>query len=306
MCFKRKTKLLTIATIDIGSNTSLLLIARFPDCHLQGQPDVLVDQIFFTRLAEGLSQKRKIKNSALKRQEVFFQKAQDLIHHYSVDTVKCVATASARLAQNADELMELAKRYGFFIDIISAEKEAQISRQGALFGLSSIVSKQTVVLDIGGASTEISTETQFFSLNMGSVSLTEKLLHQDPPSQIELERLKQYVLKEIKSLPEEVFHENFVLVATAGIPTTLMALEKKQNEVAKIHGNILDIHQIQQWFENLSRLNVVKRKHLPAMPVYRADVIIAGISVLKETMRYFKWKKCVVSTTGLRYGLLYS
>ena len=284
----------------------MLLISRFPDYHLQGQPDILVDQIFFTRLAEGFSQKREIKSSALRRQEVFFQKARDLIHSYSVDTVRCVATASARLAQNSDELLELAKRYGFFIDIISAENEARISRRGALFGLSSVVSKQTVVLDIGGASTEISTETQFFSLNMGSVSLTEKLLHQDPPSQIELEHLKQYVLEEVKNLPMEVFHENFVLVATAGIPTTLMALEKKHTEIAQIHGNVLDIHQIQQWFENLTNLNIVKRRNLPAMPIYRADVIIAGVSILKEIMLYFKWKKCVVSTTGLRYGLLYS
>ena len=305
MYFKRKVKLLTIATIDIGSNTSLLLIARFSDDRLQGQPEILVDQIFFTRLAEGFAQKKEIRNTALKRQETFFQKAQEIIHNYSVDTVKCVATASARLAQNSEELLSLAKKYGFSIDIISAEKEAQISRYGALFNLSSVISKQSVVLDIGGASSEISTETQFFSLNMGSVSLTEKLLHQDPPSPIELESLKQYILTEIKSLPSGVFPKNFVLVATAGIPTTLMALEKKQPELELIHGNILYIHQIQQWFENLSSMNIVKRRKLPAMPIYRADVIIAGVSILKEMMLYFKWKKCVVSTTGLRYGLLY-
>ena len=265
-----------------------------------------MDRIFFTRLAEGFSQKKEIRSIALKRQETFFQKAQEIIHNYSVDTVKCAATASARLAQNSEALLSLAKRYGFSIDIISAQKEAQISRCGALFNLSSVVSKQSVVLDIGGASSEISTETQFFSLNIGSVSLTEKLLYQDPPSPLELESLKQCILAEIKSLPREIFHDNLILVATAGIPTTLMALEKKQPELEQIHGNILHIHQIQQWFENLTTINVVKRRRLPAMPVYRADVIIAGVSILKEMMLYFKWKKCVVSTTGLRYGLLYS
>ena len=264
-----------------------------------------MDQVFFTRLAEGFSQKKEIRNTALKRQETFFQKAQEIIHNYSVDTVKCAATASARLAQNSEALLSLAKKYGFSIDIISAEKEAQISRCGALFNLSSVVSKQSVVLDIGGASSEISTETQFFSLNMGSVSLTEKLLHQDPPSPKELKCLKQHILAEIKSLPVEVFPKSFVLVATAGIPTTLMALEKRQPNLELIHGNILYIHQIQQWFENLSSMNLVKRRKLPAMPIYRADVMIAGVSILKEMMHYFKWKKCVVSTTGLRYGLLY-
>ena len=222
-----------------------------------------------------------------------------------MNKVRCVATASARLAQNSDELLELAKRYGFFIDIISAENEAQISRYGALFNLSVEPTKQVVVLDIGGASTEISTDTQFFSLNMGSVSLTESMLHQDLPSQIELKNLKESVLAEINTLPKTVFHKNSTLVATAGIPTTLMALEKKQTEIKQIHGNILNSCQIQQWYKDLTQLNIRERKNLPAMPVYRADVIIAGVSILKEIMNYFQWEKCVVSTTGLRYGLLY-
>ena len=283
----------------------MLLIARFSGDYLKKLPEILVDQIFFTRLAEGILQKREIKKSALKRQEMFFQKAQHLINRHSVNKVRCVATASARLAQNSDELVVLAKKYGFFIDIISAEMEAQISRYGALFDLSVESTKQTVVLDIGGASTEISTETRFFSLNMGSVSLTERVLHQDPPSQTELKNLKELVLAEINTLPKRVFHKNSILVATAGIPTTLMALEKKQAEIKQIHGDILSRYQIQQWYENLIHLNIRERKSLPTMPVYRADVIIAGVSVLKEIMDYFQWEKCVVSTTGLRYGLLY-
>ena len=278
------------------------MITRFFD--IKNRPEVLEDQIFFTRLAEDLSHTRKIKKSALKRQEAFFQKARDLISAYSVDKVKCVATASARLACNSNELLKLAKIYNFSIDIISPEAEAQISRRGALFDLS-VETKRAVVLDIGGASTEISTEENFFSLNIGSVSLTEKLLYQDPPSQVELESLKQYVVQEIKSLPVEIFYKNFILVATAGIPTTLMALEKNPTEIIHIHGDTLDISQVQKWYEKLTHLDNKERRKLPAMPIYRADVIIAGVSILKEVMHYFQWQKCVVSTTGLRYGLLY-
>ena len=279
------------------------MIARFSN--KTARPEILEDQIFFTRLAEGVLQTKKIQLSGLERQRVFFKKAKKLIHTYSVSKVKCTATAFARTAENTDELLALANDYGFSVDIISAEEEAKIGRKGALFDLL-VDPKQTVVLDIGGASTEISAFKEFFSLSIGSVNLTEQFLLKDPPSEQELQNLKNHIQQQISRLPVSIFHKNSILVASAGTPTTLMALEQEQKQIELLHGGILNIHQIQQWYSRLISMSIKERKKLKAMPAFRADVIISGISVLVEIMNHFHWTKCMVSTTGLRYGLIYT
>ena len=121
-----------VAAIDIGSNTSLLLIARLSE-DLSSSPSILEDQLFFTRLAEGFSKKKEMSADSLKRQRSFFEKASRLIDQYSVKKIKCVATAAARKAENAHQLLSCGRQYGFSIDIISAEEEAKLSRKGALF-----------------------------------------------------------------------------------------------------------------------------------------------------------------------------
>ena len=291
-----------MAVIDIGSNTSVLLIARLSDDCSQA-PDILEDQLFFTRLAEGFFNEKQIQNLSLERQCVFFEKARRIIDQYSVEQIKCVATAVARTAQNAQQLLSIGKQYGFFIDIISGEMEAKISRKGALFHLP-VKEARVVVLDIGGASTEISTAHEFFSLPIGSVNLTEEFIHTDPPEEKEIFLLMRKIQKTLELIPFS-FSKNSTLVATAGTPTTLASLKNKTDKLNGLHGEKLSMEQVQHWWKLLFNLSCEKRKSLKGMPFYRADVMPAGLSILKQMMHHFHWNECVISITGLRYGLLY-
>ena len=216
--------------------------------------------------------------------------------------IKCVATAAARKAENSYQLIALGKEYGFSIEIISEEEEAKLSRKGALFQLP-LHDESVVVLDIGGASTEISTAQQFFSFAIGSVNLTEEFLYSDPPNQKEIFSLMKKLQKEVNSIPFSL-SKNFTLVATAGTPTTLAALKNKKEQLDELHGEKLSIEQVHLWWEYLFNLSVEKRKNLKGMPFYRADVMPAGLSILKQVMHHFHWNECIVSITGLRYGLL--
>ena len=295
-----------MATLDIGSNTSLLLIAEVSSKNLN-ESHILEDKLFFTRLAEGFSSEKilpgpKITNQALKRQEVFFQKAKELIHQYSVEKIKCVATAASRKAINVQELLSQGEKYGFPIKIISAKEEAKLSHKGALFHLP-FTEEETVVIDIGGASTEISTAHQVFSLPIGSVNLTERFLRKDPPDKKEISCLMKAIGQEVHSVPC-FFSKNLTLVATAGTPTTLAALSQETDQWNTLHGERLNIQQVKEWWEHLFQLSFEKRKNLKGMPIYRADVLPAGLSILKQLMGYFQWEECVISITGLRYGLL--
>ena len=290
-----------VAAIDIGSNTSLLLIARL-SAKSGTIKDILEDQVFFTRLAEGLHDKGEIRKDSLKRQCTFFEKARKIINQYSVKKVKCVATAAARKAKNAQNLLYYGKKYGFSIDIISEKKEAQTSRKGALFKLP-VNPDSSVVLDIGGASSEISTAQEFFSLPIGSVNLTEAFIHKNPPEKKEISLLINKIQKEINLIPF-CFTKNSTLVATAGTPTTLAALKNKTDKLDDLHGQKINLEQVCVWQKYLFTLPNEKRKNLKGMPFYRADVMPAGLSILKQLMYHFQWNECTVSITGLRYGLL--
>ena len=344
----------TVAVMDIGSNTSLLLIARlFPNKKVE----VLEDRLFYTRLAEGfprlhesLESKKEpekyIQPQALKRQAHFFEQARALLRPHFVQHVKCVATAAGRQAQNKEQLITLSQQYGFCLNIISPEEEAQLSWKGALFKLP-VLPKTAVVLDIGGASTEISSQKNLFSLPMGSVNLTESFLPTDPPTNQETQCLEHHIKQEIHRIPFS-FPQKSILVATAGVPTTLALMQNqslgssaRQREGAyftkaplfppliqpeppptkgrlqfankgyetyktwsTLHGTKLSLKQVEEWHKNMFRLPVEKRKKIKGMPIYRADVMPAGLSVLKQIMYRFHWNQCVVSMTGLRYGLL--
>ena len=289
------------ATVDIGSNTSLLLVVRLSE-EKKEEPKVLEDQIFFTRLAEGLSTSTRFQRSALKRQREFFERAQKIVKKYSVEKIKCVATAPARRAENSEELVLMGEQYGFPVKIISPEDEAQISRKGALFALS-VNSDSAIVLDIGGGSTEISTTKEFFSMPIGSVNLTEEFIRHDPATKEEQEALTRKIKQELDKIPFP-FSKNSCLVATAGTPTTLAALENKINKLDELHGLELSREQVDQWWSELFSLTYEERRKLKGMPIYRADVMPAGLSILKVLMQFFQIHKCTVSITGLRYGLL--
>ena len=297
-----------VAIADIGSNTSLLLIASLSKAQ---KVKVLEDRLFYTRLAEGFAQageQKYIKTTALKRQAHFFETAQKLIRPYLPSiAIKCVATAASRQARNKDQLISLGKQYGFQVEVISAKKEAQLSRVGALFKLP-LDPKQAVVLDIGGASTEISSERNYFSLPIGSVNLTEGFLSHNPPTPLEIHKMEKYMKQEVQKIPFSFAKENKVLVATAGTPTTLANLQnpsdRLKNGFPEGHGTKLSLQQVEKWSKHLLLLPFEERKKLKGMPIYRADVLPAGVYLLKYIMHFFHYQQCIVSVTGLRYGLL--
>ena len=111
------------------------------------------------------------------------------------------------------------------------------------------------------------------------------------------------IQKEINLIPF-CFAKNSTLVATAGTPTTLAALKNETDKLNDLHGEKLSREQVCLWWEHLFNLSCEKRKNLKGMPIYRADVMPAGLSILKQLMYQFQWNECIVSITGLRYGLL--
>ena len=299
--------------------------------------DIREDRIYWTRLSEGYgsSDLPVITSGALSRQELCFKEAQAFIKQYGVDRVQCVATEAVRKAQNRTSFLKLGEKYGFKVRVLSGQEEARWTAYGALWGLRDLT-PPPVVLDIGGASTEWGRwippggpgrraetspqvapglsegTTMFKSWPFGSVVLTERYISCfSPPPRGVFEKLSRCIQNTLKNCKDSRGMKSFFrtpppcpLVATAGTATTLACLQYRTEDPYRVHGQILSFRQVQLWRRRLFALSEGERKALTGMPPQRANLILAGVSVLENVMCFFGWRECVISVTGLRFGLL--
>ena len=289
-----------IASIDIGSNTSLLLIVEQTKTGFE----VLCDEIYFTRLAEDIEKNAEIKASALSRLEQAFSSMRNHLNQWQVERLSIVATSASRQAKNKDCLYALGRKYQLEpIKIISPKREAELTFIGALFGLGQEAS-QPLVVDIGGGSTEFVSTEKSYSLNIGSVFLTENFLNEKALSKTDRLALLESIGNELKTVENFLNKDYETLIFVAGTPVTLAFLEKQTLDPNDIHGLLLKEKQVSFWLEKLMVLSVEERKKIPYLPEHRADVIISGLSLLQEILKRTKKKEFLVSATGVRYGLI--
>ena len=290
-----------LAVVDIGSNTTLLLVIEKTEKGFE----VLADEIYFTRLAENIQQKPYISENAFQRLEKAFGAIQKILQAWRVKDLCVVATSAARQAENSDRLFELIRKYNLEpLSIISGEREAELAFIGSFFGLGHEVSYPLVV-DIGGASTEFVSSKKSYSLEFGSVFLTEKfLISAQAPSNQQKLALKAFIDKELDTIQDFLQKDYKELVFTAGTPTTLACMEKQTKDINQIHGLKLTKSHVEKHLEHLSALSVKERNPIPFLPEHRSDVIVAGLSLLNQILERTVRKDFIVSSTGVRYGLV--
>ena len=289
-----------VAGIDIGSNTSLLLIVEKTEKGFE----VLIDKIYFTRLAENIQKNSQISESALSRLEQAFRSMRDNLDLWRVKEISIAATSAARQALNKKALFDLGDKYNLSpVQIISAEKEAELTFIGSLFGLGHSAEKP-LVIDIGGGSTEFVNSKTSYSLNIGSVSLTERFLSHKALSRLEAKMLKQHIQEKIKPIAGFLQKDYDHLIFTAGTPTSLAFMEKQSSDMNEVHGLILNRDHVSSWLEKLSQLTTEERKKVPFLEEHRTDVIVAGLSLLQNILDQSGKEEFIVSATGVRYGLV--
>ncbi len=159
-----------LAAIDLGSNSFHMLIAKVTSRGYR----ILTRQRQKVRLADGLQSDLTVDNAAIERGVACLKSFAELIERYQPLQVRCVATATLRLAKNRKQLLkQFEKALGFPIDVISGTTEAGLIYRGATAELAE-PQQPMLVLDIGGASTEViagvGTEPHVLkSLDMGCV-----------------------------------------------------------------------------------------------------------------------------------------
>lgn len=288
--------------IDIGTNTILMLIAeKSPD----GAILPIADENSIARLGEGVDKTGKINENAIKRASSILKQYKKLTDKYSVSSIRIAGTSALRDAKNAKDVREkLENIIETKIDIIPGIREAELSFLGVVRDAS-----PSVVIDIGGGSTEIISGkdkelSDRNSLNIGAVRITERIFGNHPPSKTEISKAIDIIDSELSENISEIYEGKYY--AVAGTPTTIAAIvmELKEYDDDKVNGFILTTENTEKVFDHFLELSVDDISNKFNIHPKRADVITAGTLILIRIMKFFSVKNLIVSSHGLRYGII--
>ncbi|MCP3104853.1 Ppx/GppA family phosphatase [Myxococcus sp. K15C18031901] len=296
------------ATIDIGTNSVLLLVAeRTPE----GRFEPVRERAEITRLGRGVDATKRLSpegmEATLSVLEAFAREAREL----GAQDIAVSATSAARDATNGAEFLEAARtRAGVTVEIISGKLEAELSFAAVHADFASEAAGPLLVLDIGGGSTEFiygnpSGHVEFrHSFDVGAVRLTERFVRSDPMSAEDRARVEAHLRETFQSLPPPP--PASVLVGVAGTVTTVYAVQHAIDpyDAERVHGGTLSVAELSSLADRLCHRPLEERRALPGMQPKRADVIPAGALILLEAVKALGLDSCRVSDRGLRWGLL--
>jgi len=299
-----------VSSIDLGTNTCLMLIGEWGG---SAGKEFIEHADFSTvvRLGQDVDKNKALHSDAIYR-------TLECLKRYSIELKRlggdpaqthAVATAQARDSQNFQEFIEIVqKETGFCFKVLSGEQEASYGFLGAL--LPGQNPENTIVVDIGGGSTEFSHQKDGISLSLGSVKFTERYLKSNPVSDQEFWACEKAIDAELEKA--QIWFKNkknnLILCGVAGTVTSIAAtfLGLPEFEKQKIDGLVLTRGDIHRFVEELKWRTIQERKQMMGLDEKRADVILAGALILWRSMEKFLFKEITVSTRGLRYGLLLS
>ena len=297
--------------IDIGTNTILGLIAELKN---DGSFDVLDDLAEITRLGEGVQRTGRISPEGEERSLKVLRCYLERFESLNVEAIMAVGTSALRDARNSAEVRgRFKEQLGFDVRVISGDEEAAYSFLAVQRGLP-LNRRELLVVDVGGGSTEFirgseAGVSQAVSINIGSVRLTEQFLHSDPVQTEECEKMRLAIERELALLPRQWLKDSSILtlVGIAGTFTTLSAVEKKLARYAhgEVHGSRLTLGEVRRQVALYQGKTIAERKAIDGLEPKRADVILAGATLIERTMTVFHLQQVIVSDHGVRYGLLH-
>jgi len=297
----------TYATIDTGSNQVLIFIARVDDGEIK---EVLLDKGEITKLGEGLNTTGVLSDEAQERTLKVMEEFKSLLDKYNVDNYYAVGTAALREAKNAaDFLKKVKEKTGIDINVIPGEEEARLSFMAVVGGLN-LKDRETVIIDIGGGSTEFifgrGTEIlDRFSTKLGALKLTEQYLKSDPVTDEEFESLMDYLKGELKAVNPPV--KNPFLVGMGGTMTNLSAIKHKleKYDPKVVQGSYITVEELEGIIADIKSRTIEERKKIKGLQPKRAEVILAGTAILKSIMERIGSDRITISDMGLRHGLMF-
>jgi len=308
MTAKRSSGML--ASIDLGSHTARLLIARWEG----GRLESLLRKRAYIRLAQDFAspQSGTLKQAGIERALRALGEFQSDIEKYEAKKTRAIATGVVRAAENRDVFLGLVReKTGIQVEVISGEEEARLSGLGIRHALD-LGGRPFTAFDLGGGTTEFllvrnKGDSRALSIALGAMIMTQRHLVSDPPKGREIENLKKDTRALLlKALSDDL--RGYPLVGTGGTVTTLAAMMHRVDVHAispeRMNGLRLHVEQLEGLLDRMKHLSVDKRAALPGLDPGGADVILAGSLVVMEFLNFFRSSEMMVSLTDLLEGAL--
>lgn len=297
-----------IAAIDIGTNSIRCIIA---EASKDGKFKILDDEKATVRLGEQLAMTGVISDEASSRAIEAIRRFQKLVTGLNVEAVEAVATSAVRTATNGKELLAmLSEELGHTITVISGDEEAELTAASALSNFD-MYGKRYAMIDIGGGSVEIVTAygnhvEEFYSLELGAVVLTDRFLKNDPIDENELRKLRRHIRESLKRIFTGKKVSVDSMIGSGGTVTALgcMAMQIRKDNYVSVHGSEVLRAEVVHLLAMLVHRDLKGRRTIPGLNQDRADIIVAGVVVIDELMRFFDANRILVNERGIREGLL--
>ena len=292
-----------VAAIDCGSNSTRLLIAEVR----AGELFPLFKTHKVTKTSEGLESSNEISKDAKNRLIKILREYLKRINTENVDQIFITGTAVFRDANNSDEVIEeIRKKLDLEIQVISGQDEGYLTSLGVLS--SNTINNDFFIVDIGGRSTELiydsENRTNVHSLDLGVVSLTERISNVNPMSEADRNEGDNLIQQ---SLDLEIDTKNISMIGVSGTFTSIASIylgQKIYNE-EEIHLTTLN----NSWIQNLSsELNKMTEAQIissySSLDPKRAKTLSMGVLIVCNIMKKFKFQELKVSKSDILEGLI--
>jgi len=302
------------ASIDIGTHTARLLIARVPEPG--GRLQSLVRNRAYIRLGMGFnySEGKTIQIEAVHRTIEVLKDFLGVIEEFNLHSIVAIATGVVREAANKEEFLNrIYDQTGISVRPITGDREAVLTGKGVMHALN-VEDGPLLIFDLGGGSTEFLLKregtTVVRSVPLGSVILRHAYLNSDPPEDDQIDALSRHIVRLLKEEVrlELIGSEDCFVAGTGGTLTTLTAMVHGFSLVGitaeRINGSILTLGQLETLFDRIKAMSFEERLKLAGLDHDRADVIIAGSLVVINILRFFKLSRLTVSFSDLLEGMI--
>ncbi len=289
------------AAIDLGSNSFHMLVVR----EAAGSIQTLTRIKRKVRLAAGLNNDNHLSAEAMERGwqclRLFAERLQDIPQ----PQIRVVATATLRLAVNAGEFIAKAQTIlGCPVQVISGEEEARLIYQGVAHTTGG--ADQRLVVDIGGASTELVTgtgaqTTSLFSLSMGCVTWLERYFSDRNLAQENFDDAEKAARDVLRPVADELrFHGWKVCVGASGTVQALQEIMMAQGMDERI--TLAKLQQLKQRAIQCGRLEELE---IEGLTLERALVFPSGLAILIAIFTELNIQSMTLAGGALREGLVY-
>jgi exopolyphosphatase / guanosine-5'-triphosphate,3'-diphosphate pyrophosphatase len=297
-----------VAVADVGSNSTRLLVADVEDGRLVEE---LEHQSIVTRLGAGVDSNGALSDEGIQRVYETLDEYVASVERHGTDKRIAVLTSAVRDAANGGDFANsVRERYGFAPHVLSGDDEAQLTYLGAMSERDPEDRTPTLVIDIGGGSTELITgagrQADFhLSTQAGVVRQTERHLHHDPPLPEELEALSSEVREIVAGgVPESRRSAIRRAIGVAGTATQLASIAQglEPYDPKKVHGYVLAAKQAREILGRLAAVGLEERKETRGLDPDRAPTIVAGVEILLVVLELVGLSEVEVSEHDILRG----